>query len=491
MFLYLLYFCGISVYILFDSFGQSSFLGDQIDQIQSAEELWKGRIISLYGPYLSTTYPIVYPFGPITYLIISIFNSLNINFTFYQTGFGVINIISILFLVFEIKNHNQLIAKIFLLLIALSSVYHFSLSMLWNNVLIVSSSSLYFCFLLRFVRNHFLSDFLYLVLFLILGLHLHLIGIILIVPTIYIFLRIKYINSHAQRFWTLLGFFLILFSSFFYLFVEVVRKFKNTKYILFNSQSRLYDTYDLQNLWILLQKFLMPVEGIIWQAGLGILGVTLFIYFRIRIIQFTKDKNPFFFQKFIILECIVIAFLSELFFFLFTKQPIRSIHYEAYLTVFSIYILSFSFAYIIEMLMVQRIINMNHKAAHLVSFLCCAFFLFYFGYTYQNKFRSHWNFQNIVNSLNAICETNPKVNSFEMEYFRSPHSEFKPVLEFVIKKNRSKCIYDPNSDIVLVPEANTDPDSLLARYPLDFFPKKIRTVAPGIGIYQKLPLGKK
>ncbi|MCU0823177.1 MAG: hypothetical protein MUF77_00865 [Leptospira sp.] len=507
---YRFYFLFLSIWIVLNNFGESSFLGDQVDQIQSADAFWSGRLISFYGPYLSTTNPIVYPFGPVTYLIISVFKILQLTIPYYQFGYGILNIIVALLLLNELKKIDEFSGKIFCLLIPFSSVYIFSLSMFWNNVLIFTFSSLLCLFLLKFYRNPRGLTIVWIFLFFILGLHLHLIGIILfpIILSLILF-RKKDLNSNLtvppirNR---ILVWLLVLFSMLPYLIAELFRKFKNTKNLFINSKSRLGDSLDISNLKSLVLDFLIPLDlsyPVKTYFSILILLLAFFVLIlgtkasfgnRDNFFPNLKSKIPVFHFLIFVSFFAGISLLSELIFFTLSNQPIRSIHYQAYLTSISLVWISVFLSFLIQKAKILFLVlkwDQSKLSHHLKSifrnqilkYLFLILLILYYTQSYENKYKSVWNFNAIVTSLDDICTERISVSSFEMEAFRSPHSEFKPVLQYLIEENLTSCTFDTHSKYVLVPYTFGNSKELLSRYPIETDLQFIQEYPPGIGLY--------
>ncbi len=109
--------------------------------------------------------------------------------------------------------------------------------------------------------------------------------------------------------------------------------------------------------------------------------------------------------------------------------------------------------------------------------------MLFYTKSYENKYKSNWAYDTIIKSLDDICEERPNVSTFEVEAFRSPHSEFKPVLQYLIEARLTRCSFDPNSKLVLVPYTFGNSEELLSRYPIEKKLEFIRDYPPGIGMY--------
>lgn len=472
----LLYSFVISVVFIYFNLEASPFLGDQIDQFQNASYLFRGRLKSLYGPYLSTTQPIVYPIGPFIYFIISALKLISNHPFWIHMGFGILNTLALVYTCYFLFKISKNISFIYLLLSLTSFVYWFSLSILWSNVILYSLSSLMLVSYLRFLRRKNVENLLILFLFFILSLHLHLISIVFFPLFIYSFtlFDFKINNLYRFRFYSIL----IGISLLPYAYAEIIRKFANTKAILFNlGEKSLQD--GLRTAEILFSLYLFPLTDSYYEMSdfilfcLALLLIAIIIFFL-----YLHRRHKYFIRPILISTLIILLFIFL--FYLRIGQSYRSLHYFMIFLPFSLLLLSY---------VVNQILNFikfffPFRDTYTIPIVSLIFILFPL-YSFQKNIlpSDKWNFENTKRSLQSICEKYPNVDSFEWNEFRSPESQFDPVLKYIIREYRIECNYKENAQILLYPDRN------------DNFPKEFQNpitqvryllleiVEPGIGIY--------
>jgi hypothetical protein len=471
-----LFFVSISFYILYRTFGGTPFLGDQMDQIQSGTSLFQGRLKSFYGPYLSTTFPIVYTYGPFSLFIYGLLDLILLPIQYHATAFGLFSIVAGLFLGKQIEKIQKGIAVFYYWILPFAEVYVFSLSMLWSNVLIFGVSSFFIGFVLRYLNEKNDKDLIYGISFFLFSLHLHLIGIILFPIVIYLlFDRFSHSRSPKQKEHYALPYIIFTFSFFPYWIAEGIRKFANTKSILFNTSSRSTSDFQIDQTFILLKKFMDPF------TDSGELVFPILVILIIGFIAFRYLDNSFLKKQLLSFSILILVTLMfELLFFTILKQQYRSIHYGAYLTSMSILLIS-SICYIIYVSLLPNRIKKLFGSS-VFSLVFTTVIAVFFIVKYQPQYYSSWNYSAIVNGLNQICKKYPEVSTFEVEDFRGPESEFYPVLEFLIKNDHTNCKFLASSPVLLVPDVSQNPLGLLGRYPIDFIWEYQYLEYPGIGV---------
>lgn len=474
----LIYSFVISTIYIFLNLESSPFLGDQIDQFQNASALFEGNLKSLYGPYLSTTQPIVYPIGPFIYLLISFLKIFSNHPFWIHFCFGLINIVTLLFTFISLNKFSKLLANSYLFLSLCSFVYWFALSILWSNVILYSLSSMILISYLEFLRRKKLENLLTVLFFLILSLHLHLISIVFLSLIIYGFLLTDFKIHNRFKFYFISIF--ISLACIPYLYAEAIRKFANTKAILFNqAEKNLSD--GLRSSEIIFSLYLFPFSDKIFQLNDLVLICNSLIFILILLFCNYKQSKKKYFIKPILLINLIIAF-SVILFYAKVGQAFRSIHYFLIFLPFSLFLLSY-FALRLYTMLYRKSLLKNIITSRVAVIIFCFVTLYTFEVHLQ-KYHD-WNFNNSVYALQTICRKYPRIDTFEWNEFRSPESKFEPVLVFMMTQYKTNCIYDKNSQFLLFPSMNKDyPNEFQHPISLEIY-NFLEVYEPGIAIYQK------
>lgn len=460
-----------SIFIVFKYKNASPFLGDQLNQIQLAESLWKGRIKSLYGPYLSTTFPLVYPIGPLTAFVITAGMFFLQSVSHLHFYFSFFNILCLLYLFYILKRISNFTSNIFSLFLLSCPMYYFSLSLFWSNILIYGVTYVFAARYFVCILKPNWNNFIYAVLFFILGLHLHLIGVVLF-PFIIQLLFYTFKNKFSQK-PKMLPVFLCIISVLPYIIAEGFRKFANTKAIFLNANIR-EGVFGLETARLLTFSFFNPfmnmntdnfkmISIVIMSIVVCVITITIFIL---------RKRNRLILRFFV---AAILSLLLQSAFFYRLNQPYRSPHYGSYLFVFSILFFAFLFYWIFK--------NISQKQKNLLSIVILLFPI----YQIHNisKQYSDWNYQNIVSSLNIICSEYKEVRTFELNEFRTPEGDFYTVLEYIIKNNQTNCKYSEKSNIVLIPDIHISSLAITKLIPGNKTYELLKSEFPGIGVFKQ------